>query len=130
MTSFKAVAVISKNKYGGNKTEWFDNQEAATMSIGTKLYIRNKINSNDLEPYGESVANPLDNSLTYYRWYKQMPSGNKIYSSEQVESIIQQLEAQLASKQAQIDQLMLEYCPENMSAEQVQEWERHQKVAK
>ena len=35
-------------------------------------------------------------------------------------------EAQLASKQAKIDALMFEYCPDEMTDEQVEEWCRHQ----
>ena len=32
--------------------------------------------------------------------------------------------------QAKIDALMLEYCPEEMTEDQLQEWERHQRVVK
>ena len=37
-----------------------------------------------------------------------------------------QLKAELASKQAKIDQLMLEYCPEEMDQEQKENWAKHQ----
>jgi chromosome segregation ATPase len=37
---------------------------------------------------------------------------------------------QLASKQAKIDSLMFEYCPEEMSPEQKAEWTRHQQPVK
>jgi len=33
---------------------------------------------------------------------------------------------QLAAKQAQIDELMLEYCPDEMTEEQLAEYARHQ----
>lgn len=36
------------------------------------------------------------------------------------------LEGHVAAKQARIDALMLEYCPDDMTPEQVAEWERHQ----
>jgi hypothetical protein len=36
------------------------------------------------------------------------------------------LEQQLAAKQAQIDELMLEYCPDEMTDEQRAEYARHQ----
>lgn len=36
---------------------------------------------------------------------------------------------QLAAKQAQIDRLMLEYCPDEMSTEQLEEWGKHQRPA-
>ena len=32
----------------------------------------------------------------------------------------------IASKQAQIDRLMMEYCPDEMTEEQVNEWKKHQ----
>lgn len=32
------------------------------------------------------------------------------------------------SKQAKIDALMLEYCPDEMTPEQLEEWEKHQHV--
>jgi hypothetical protein len=39
---------------------------------------------------------------------------------------IKQLEQQLAAKQAKIDELMLEYCPDEMTDEQLAEYARHQ----
>ena len=35
---------------------------------------------------------------------------------------------QLAAKQAQIDALMLEFCPEEMTKEQLDEWAKNQRV--
>lgn len=35
--------------------------------------------------------------------------------------------SQVAAKQAIIDRLMLEYCPDEMSEEQFEEWARHQR---
>lgn len=35
---------------------------------------------------------------------------------------------QIASKQAQIDRLMMEYCPDEMSFEQIARWKKHQVV--
>lgn len=40
---------------------------------------------------------------------------------------IASLEISLASCKARIDELMLEYCPEEMSREQLQEYEKHQR---
>ena len=37
--------------------------------------------------------------------------------------------ARIAAQQARIDALMLEYCPDDMTPEQVAEWQRNQKVA-
>jgi hypothetical protein len=41
----------------------------------------------------------------------------------------EKLQKEVAAKQAQIDRLMLEYCPDEMTKEQVEEWGRHQKPA-
>lgn len=40
------------------------------------------------------------------------------------------LAKQLAACQAKLDAVMLEYCPEDMTPEQVANWEKHQVVAK
>jgi len=40
-----------------------------------------------------------------------------------------EFDAKLAAKQAEIDRLMLEFCPAEMSAEQMATWESHQKAA-
>lgn len=37
------------------------------------------------------------------------------------------IEKNLAAAQAKIDALMLEYCPEEMTPEQIAKWERYQK---
>jgi len=39
-------------------------------------------------------------------------------------------EAKNAAKQARIDALMFEYCPEEMTEEQVNEWKKHQQPVK
>jgi predicted RNase H-like nuclease (RuvC/YqgF family) len=39
---------------------------------------------------------------------------------------INNLKIKCSAKQAEIDRLMLEYCPEDMTAEQMKEWEEHQ----
>lgn len=38
------------------------------------------------------------------------------------------LRSEIASMQAKIDALMLEYCPDEMTKEQMDNWEKHQKV--
>ena len=43
--------------------------------------------------------------------------------------LIEMLQAECASKQAKIDALMLEYCPDEMTAEQLVEWGEHQAPA-
>ena len=47
----------------------------------------------------------------------------------EVASLKEQLAAakkDVDSKQARIDELMLEYCPNEMSPEQIEEWAKHQ----
>ncbi len=39
------------------------------------------------------------------------------------------LRVDLAERQAKIDRIMLEYCPDEMTQEQIAEWERHQRAA-
>ena len=41
-----------------------------------------------------------------------------------------ELERQLDAKQAEVDALMLEYCPSEMSQEQLENWAAHQRPAK
>lgn len=45
-------------------------------------------------------------------------------------AIIRDLRNAVAAKQARIDALMLEYCPDEMTPEQVAEWARHQQPAR
>lgn len=40
------------------------------------------------------------------------------------------MERDLAAKQAEIDRLMLEYCPDEMTKEQIETWGRAQRVAR
>lgn len=40
--------------------------------------------------------------------------------------LIEALRQQLAAKQAEVDALMLEYCPNEMTPEQLEEWGRNQ----
>lgn len=39
---------------------------------------------------------------------------------------VEELQAENASKQAKIDRLMWEYCPDEMTEDQISEWEKHQ----
>ena len=41
-----------------------------------------------------------------------------------------QAERELAAAQARIDELMLEYCPDEMTEEQLEEWSKHQRAVK
>lgn len=42
---------------------------------------------------------------------------------------IASLQREVAAKQAKIDALMLEYCPDEMTPEQVENWKQHQVLA-
>ena len=48
-------------------------------------------------------------------------------SAKRAEARAVELEAEVAAKQARIDALMLEYCPDEMTPEQAAEWARHQR---
>lgn len=42
---------------------------------------------------------------------------------------IESLRSQVEAKQAEIDSLMFEYCPDDMTPEQIAEYEKHQRKA-
>lgn len=44
----------------------------------------------------------------------------------ELEDEVAKLKLEVASKQAKIDELMLEYCPDEMSKEQLDNWAKHQ----
>jgi len=44
--------------------------------------------------------------------------------------LVRQLRKQIDTKQAKIDELMLEWCPDEMTPEQIEEWGRNQRVAR
>jgi hypothetical protein len=50
------------------------------------------------------------------------------YLRKQINPLVWDLLMELEWKQCQIDALMLEYCPEDMTEEQKAEWSKHQKV--
>jgi len=43
-----------------------------------------------------------------------------------LQKLIQSMRGEIDDKQSQIDALMLEFCPERMTEEQIEEWERNQ----
>ena len=43
-------------------------------------------------------------------------------------NVVLPLERELSAAQAKIDSLMLEYCPDDMTQEQIENWAKHQKV--
>ena len=48
----------------------------------------------------------------------------------QAATLLRQLVKEVDAKQAKIDALMLEYCPEEMTQEQIDNWASHQRVVK
>ena len=44
----------------------------------------------------------------------------------ELEAQVAELKLELGVKQARIDELMLEYCPDEMSQEQMDNWAKHQ----
>jgi len=54
-------------------------------------------------------------------------SSEEHYHREILLDRLEAAETKLAAKQAMIDMLMLEYCPEEMNAEQMAEWAKHQR---
>lgn len=55
---------------------------------------------------------------------------NKSQMGKQIrwlDGALKELEAEVAAKQAKIDELMLEYCPDEMTPEQIEEWGRNQR---
>lgn len=71
-----------------------------------------------------SVCGALDHVYKGYSWV--FGAGTGMYLA--VKAIID-LKKEIESKQAKIDALMLEYCPDEMTPEQMKEWESRQKLA-
>ena len=56
--------------------------------------------------------------------------GMPMVDCQPAHKVIAELRQQLAAKQAEVDALMLEYCPSEMSQEQLDNWAAHQRPAK
>jgi hypothetical protein len=67
-----------------------------------------------------STLTALDRKVIQYGFFRQQQR------MEEAEEAFRAIQADVAAKQAEIDRLMLEYCPEEMSAEQTAEWGKHQ----
>ncbi len=55
-----------------------------------------------------------------FRWYSEI--------TDEAADKIERLQEELAAKQAEIDRLMLEFCPDEMTQEQLDEWGRNQRA--
>lgn len=58
-----------------------------------------------------------------------MPIKDLVPMMHEAADAIQRLEAENEAMQAKIDALMLEFCPGEMTAEQLERWASHQKAA-
>ncbi len=61
--------------------------------------------------------------MTFEQWCAEYELRNHVLSPS-VKKVMRKV---WDYQQAKIDELMLEYCPEDMTDAQYQEWERHQK---
>lgn len=70
-----------------------------------------------------NLLTPLQNNgLVSNELYVEMQTNHIKYANE--------LKTQLAYKQAQVDALMLEYCPDKMTTKQIKDWGESQKPIK
>jgi hypothetical protein len=74
----------------------------------------------------ERDALRLEVARTYAMWTGR--DGMSLPLSDAVGEVVSELQGRLDSKQAHIDALMLEYCPEDMTPEQVETWGNHQRA--
>ena len=82
----------------------------------------------------EGLEERLDTFASkYYAWLRDSlnPAKRERYEAARTSLLLYvgELERDAAAKQAHIDRLMLEYCPDEMTSEQTEEWKRHQRVA-
>ena len=54
---------------------------------------------------------------------------DRYYENHETHQIIADIKALIGEKQAEIDRLMLEFCPDEMTPQQVREWEQNQRLA-
>ena len=105
----------------------------------TLAYLPTEENATRNDVYAARRA--IDKALTAYAQADSAPAGFTIADDECGEpaGLLARIvtsytgpqesahQTALAEKQAKIDALMLEYCPEEMTAEQMAEWQRNQK---
>jgi hypothetical protein len=70
--------------------------------------------SDFVAPISIEAADEIDKVNAELVWYKNR---------------VKELEGQANNLQAKIDSLMLEYCPDEITPEQIKTWESHQKVS-
>lgn len=65
--------------------------------------------------------------MTFQRWYDDMCARYSASYSSYEDLLEEAYNAGAAMKQAEVDRLMLEYCPDEMTPQQLQEWKQNQK---
>jgi len=84
---------------------------------------------------GEEVAEMVDSlerdkaALSGEIDYQRCTIDALVKDTDALNERIKQLESELAAKQAKIDALMLQYCPDEMSQEQISNWEIDQIIS-
>jgi hypothetical protein len=59
---------------------------------------------------------------------RRAPNATLPAEAEQSEDVVQRLLKELGAKQAELDRVMFEHCPDEMTPEQIENWKRHQVV--
>jgi hypothetical protein len=78
----------------------------------------------DLAKIADRVFEPNQEDGGCHLPWQEVPAAIRAHDLTPYESA---QDAEIAALQAKIDALMLEYCPSEMTPEQMAEWERHQK---
>lgn len=94
--------------------------EPDTVYIGSGEYVADCFRADDGEYY---LAADVDAAVEALR----VEVMGLTARAERAEARVAELERAVARAQARIDALMLEYCPDEMTPEQVAEWARHQR---
>jgi len=79
-----------------------------------------------------TIINHDDINIDVYRngvFWSSKDLGNDRFTLALIRRL-EELQEVNDAKQAHIDELMLEYCPDEMSKEQLDEWAKHQSVSK
>ncbi|MEY8688468.1 MAG: hypothetical protein AB9M53_01130 [Leptothrix sp. (in: b-proteobacteria)] len=77
---------------------------------------------------GSDVLGGCDSTYQVERFAELVAAAARAEEHAKMQAGIQMLSTQLAAKQAKIDRLMLEHCPDEMTPEQLATWAAHQRV--
>ena len=79
--------------------------------------------------FAEDMINACESAQTIIEAIRALPDPCDLTEAREMVHRLADLEKQLASKQAKIDTLMEEYCPDEMTEEQMANWAAHQRPA-